>query len=71
MQSSPLDVEDQVLYAKLVLYGIRAPTIDPFRAWKPTTLCHKEPARGLEGALDARAGSLRGLVEQHYEALDQ
>ena len=29
----------------LVLYVIRAPIIDPFRAWKPP-LCHKEPAKG-------------------------
>ena len=29
----------------LVLYGIRAPIVDPFSAWKPP-LCHKEPAKG-------------------------
>ena len=30
--------------SSLVLYGIRAPKIGPFRAWKPS-LCHIEPAR--------------------------
>ena len=36
----------------LVLYGIRAPTIGPFRAWKPHPLCHKEPERSKQRPLD-------------------
>ena len=31
----------------LSLYGIRAPIIDSFRAWKPP-LCHKAPAKGTK-----------------------
>ena len=42
-------------YIQALLYGIRAPIIDSFHAWKPTLigpflaweppLCHKEPAK--------------------------
>ena len=42
----------------LVLYGIRAPIIDPFRAWKPP-LCHKEP--GKKGKKYPPMGALGAL----------
>ena len=37
-------VVDVICSNLLVLYGIRAPLIDPFLEWKPL-LCHKEPMK--------------------------
>ena len=63
----------------LVLYGIRAPIIGPFRAWKPTIPYAIKNQRGASKDPFSRGlwmpelvlYGIRELAEHHYEPLDQ